>query len=522
MAEPTAQCQAMHMTFTLVNWGLPGRTKAVRWARVCIFVVALAPFLHACSPATPNRRSIDTLRIGAGGAAGAEAMDVLTENLFAEPLLYTDWHGRTIEQLAAGWRWEDEGTTLRVELRPGVKMHDGRSVTAGLVSGMLPAIMKAVLGFEYVTKVEASGDYTLLFRLSRPDTFLVDALASVPLTDGDIGTGPFKLRSRTPTIQADRNDNYYRGRPGLAHVQIVPYDRQRTAWAAMMRGDVDMLQEVARESVDFFEGASEIKTLSSIRPFYISLVFNLRHPILRRVDVRRALTEAIDREEIVAQAMRGRGMVADDPIWPYNWAYSAAARRHTYSPGTADMRLDTAGFPVKLGAADRMASRFRLSCVFWREGPQFERIALLLQRQLAAVGIDLELEPLSMRELRTRMKRGNFDTYLMMMTSGRTFRWTYRFWHSPPEREAEFQNTGYRGADMVLDRLRVARLETDVRAAVADLRQRFFEDVPAAFLAWPETTRAIDARFQLAKPDDPDIFANIWEWCPASTRRAAR
>ncbi len=113
-----------------------------------------------------------------------------------------------------------------------------------------------------------------------------------------------------------------------------------------------MLQEVARESVDFFEGASDIRTIASIRPYYIPLVFNLRHPVLRRVDVRRALVEAINRDEIVTQAMRGHGMVADDPIWPYNWAYSAAARRYAYNPAAASLRLDAAGLPVETRNAD--------------------------------------------------------------------------------------------------------------------------------------------------------------------------
>jgi ABC-type transport system substrate-binding protein len=169
-----------------------------------------------------------------------------------------------------------------------------------------------------------------------------------------------------------------------------------------------------------------------------------------------------------------------------------------------------------------MASRARLTCLFWREGPQLERIALLLQRQMATVGIDLELEPLSIPDLMRRVRQGNFDTYLMMMGSGRTFHRTYRFWHSAPPGAAEYQDTGYAGADAILERLRVARSEADVRVAVADLRQRFYEDAPAAFLAWPQTTRAVDARFHLAAPDDPDIFANVWAWRPASVLRAAR
>jgi ABC-type transport system substrate-binding protein len=374
-----------------------------------------------------------------------------------------------------------------------------------------------------VTRIEAVGDTTVLFRLKRPDTFLVDALATIPVVDGDIGTGPFKLRAHTPTtIEGDRNESYYRGRPGLARVQVTAYDRQRTAWAAMMRGDVDMLQEIALESVDFFEGASEIKTLSTIRPYYIPLVFNLRHPILGRLDVRRALTDAVNRDEIVAQAMRGHGMPADDPIWPFHWAYSAAARRFTYNPATAKMRLDTGGFPIQPATPGHMASRFRLTCAFWREGPQLERIALLLQRQFAAIGVDLDLEPLSMQDLIKRMRAGRFDMYLMTLTSGRTFQRTYQFWHSPSSAGATYQDTGYAGVDAILERLRAARTDAEIREGVADLRERFYEDVPAAFLAWPETTRAISTRFHLADPDEKDIFVHIWEWRPDVVRRAER
>jgi peptide/nickel transport system substrate-binding protein len=446
----------------------------------------------------------------------------MAEYLSLESLLYTDWQGRYTPLLAAAWNWEDDGLSLVLRLRPGATFHDGRPVTSELAAGILRRAATNSIGFQYVKAIETPDDLTIVFRLSQPDAFLLDTLAGTAIVDGDIGTGPYKIRARTPTIESDRNEQYYRGKPGFAHISIVPYDRQRTAWAAMMRGEVDMLQEASRESVDFLLGASEVKTYSSIRPFYIPLVFNLRHPILRQVEVRRALAEAIDREEIVNQAMRGRGMIASDPIWPFHWAYSAAARRHAHNPGTATMRLDSAGYRMGPVTSGRMTSRFTLRCLFWREGPQFERIALLLQRQLATAGVDLILEPVSLRDLQTRVLSGDFDTYLMFMNSGRTFQRTYQFWHSPSKRGNQVQDPGYDGVDAILDRLRTARSEADVRAAVADLRQRFYEDVPAAFLAWPETTRAVDVRFDIAGDDTPDIIAEIWRWRPASNVRAAQ
>ena len=151
----------------------------------------------------------------------------------------------------------------------------------------------------------------------------------------------------------------------------------------------------------------------------------------------------------------------------------------------------------------------------------FERIALLLQRQLADVGVDLILEDIDEQTLRTRVGKGDFDAFLFQMASGKSFDWTYRFWHSPRD-GLLYQDSGYTGVDAVLDRLRLVRPDAEVRTAVSDLRERFYEDVPAAFLAWPETTRAIDSRFDTGDRSDPDLFAKLWKWRPAERQEASR
>jgi ABC-type transport system substrate-binding protein len=180
---------------------------------------------------------------------------------------------------------------------------------------------------------------------------------------------------------------------------------------------------------------------------------------------------------------------------------------------------------MRPAAAGRRASRFQLNCIFFNEEPLYERIGLLLQRQLAAVGIDLVLEGLKGDEMVARLGKGDFDSYLFQLTSGRDAGWTYRFWHSPNGALGPvMQNTGYSGADAVLDRLRQARDEDDdqIRAAIGDLRQRFYDDVPAVFIAWTQLTRAVDKRFDVGDPSDPDIFGNMWRWQVASTKTASR
>ncbi len=494
---------------------------------MCLASILLGTFsLGGCSPREQvASENVITLRLGSQDVA--EAKGVLTDLLFAEPLLVMDWHGRPGPWLSTGSpEWLEEGRALKVALRSDVKFHDGSPMTAASVAAILRQRVKADPRrlFEYVTAIDTPDEHTLVFRLSRADAFLPAALAGTAIVnDGtpDIGTGPFRLLSRTPLIQAARNGGYYRGTPGIDRVQIITYDTQRAAWAAMMRGDVDMVQEVNREVVEFLEGSSRFEMYSSIRHFYIPLVFNLRHPILRHVEVRRALVEAIDREQIVNEVMRGRGQIADDPIWPSHWAYNSAARKHSYNPQAARVRLDAAGFPVRRPSESEMASRFQLKCLFYNKDSQFERIAMMLQRQLADVGVELVLEGADTKVIIARAGGGDFDSYLFQMTSGKSFDWTYRFWHSPTA-GAAYQDTGYAGADEVLDRLRQALLDSDVRAAVADLRQRFHEDVPAAFLAWPETTRAVDARFDVGDPSESGHLRESVELAGGATRRGTR
>lgn len=494
------------------------------WVVLCLGVVVAGFAVSGCVSPPPEPPRIDTLRLGTRDAV--DARGVLTRFLFAERLIAIDWHGRPQGALATGWQWQDDGRALEIQLRQSVTFHDGTPLTAPLVTSILKQakVEDRRHLFTSVTGFEAVDDKTLIIRLSRPDAFLVEAIADTLIVDPqkpDIGTGPFKLLTRTPSITAEKNATYYRGTPGIDRVEVIAYDTQRAAWVALMRGQVDMVQQVNRDAAEFLEGASHVEMSSTILPFYIPLVFNLRHPILKRVEVRRALAEAINRDEIVEQAMRGHGRVADDPVWPFHWAYNAAARKYTHNPNAARLRMDAAGLPMRPPpASGGMASRFSIHCVFWND-PQFERIALLLQRQLAEVGIDLMLEGADELELRRRAGSGDFDTYLYQLTSGKSFDWTYRFWHSPAE-GAGYQNSGYTGVDSVLERLRTVRPDTEVRTAVADLRERFYEDVPAAFLAWPETTRAIDARFDLGERSDPDVFANLWKWRPIARQAAAR
>jgi peptide/nickel transport system substrate-binding protein len=492
-----------------------------RGAGVSLAIVAVMS-LVACEPRDVSQQPSPVLRIafGIGPTARASGVTVLTDLLYNEPLIAHDSTGRPIPALATSWAWTDEGRRLDLRLKPDVKFHDGTPLTADLVveflgqhrtspGGVVP------LGFERVTDITAPDPSTVSIRLSTPDIFLLSELNELRIVHPsrpDIGTGPFRLIKRQPIVEAHRFSGYHGGSPASEVVQIVTYETQRRAWAALMRNEADAAQEISRESVEFMERSSHVETYASLQPFYIPLVFNQRHPVLRNPEVRRAIDQAIDRQAIVAKAMRGRGLAADGPIWPHHWAFAPGSRPASHDPAAAAALLDKAGLRLKAGVNGGPKARFSFRCLFWSEDQQYERIALLVQRQLFDIGIQVELEPVTLRTLAERASSGDFDAFLARANAGRSLMFMYRFWRSPRSAERALWLTGYTGADAALDRLRESTSSEQTRTALTALAQRFHADVPATFIAWTEVTRAVSEEISVGDAKVLDPFISIWRW----------
>jgi peptide/nickel transport system substrate-binding protein len=479
-------------------------------------------FLCACSSrdASPDASRVIRIAFGTGPTVRASAVNVLTSLLYSEPLIAHESNGRPLPGLAESWTWSDEGRSLTLHLKPGVKFHDGTLMTSPLVveflnlSRFAPAA-EVPLGFQRIIDIAAPDPQTVSIRLSRPDNFLLTELNELRLvhpSKRDIGTGPFRLIRRQPSVEARRFDGYHGGRPASEAVEIRAYETQRAVWAALMRGEVDAAQEVSRDSVEFMENSSQLRTFSTMQPYYMALVFNQRHPVLGRRNVRQAISRALDRRDIVANALRGHGAAATGPIWPSYWAYESTLGAVTYDPVAAAEALDREGFPRTRASATGPEVRFAIHCLFLSEDPQYERIALMLQKQLFDVGVQLDLEPVTMANLAKRAASGDFDALLARANAGRTLMFTYRFWRSSPDAQGAFWQTGYTGADAALDQLRESHSENQTRAAVKALDERFREDAPAAFIAWTEVTRALNADIALDDPELHDPFTAIWRW----------
>ena len=497
----------------LLDWQSPPRPlpgeaalpemSAIRARASACVVAACTAIFSACTGDARRSDSGDPpdVRVGTFEDKG---VSYLAAMLSSDPLVSVGWNGGPVYRLAESATESADGSVLRFNLRPNVKFHTGEIVTAGRVRELL---LRAASLRVQVTDIETPDEHTLLIRLKRAGFLKIVDLGDY-LVDTEehlqLRTGPFEITSLAEGAVLERFAEYHQGSPSVARVEIRKYPTHRAAWTAMMRGEVNFLHEVNRDAIEFLEAGGSIKAYPALRPYVVSLVFNQKHPILQQREVRVAITEAIDRDEIVRNGMRGHGEVAEGPFWPHHWAYSPGQHRSTYNPKAASLRLDSAGLPVRRGRPRQMPSRFQFVCLIREDDPRFERMALVLQRQLFDVGVDMQLQTVPLRELEERLRTGSYESFLLEMASGRTLSFPYRWWHSP-------NPTGYSAADAALDRMKFARTDDEVRVAVADVMRILRQDPPAVFLASPREARAADRSLDIPYEPDRDIFGTFWQ-----------
>ena len=250
----------------------------------------------------------------------------------------------------------------------------------------------------------------------------------------------------------------------------------RSAWADMLRGQLDMVYELGLDAFDLTRTASGTKVFTFQRPYSYIVILNVKNPSLRDAALRRTLNEAINRDELVPSVLDGHARAADGPIWPQHWVDPDRLSHFRYQPASASTRKTT------------------FTCLY--SDPSFERIALFIEQQLQAIGVDVRMQLISVNDAQARVDGGDFDAWLADVGLGPSFFRQYSFWHSGSQ-----YNWGHYSSakvDAALDAINAARNDDEYRAGAAAFQESMIEDPPAIFLAWGERARAVSTRFDVA------------------------
>ncbi len=133
------------------------------------------------------------------------------------------------------------------------------------------------------------------------------------------------------------------------------------------------------------------------------LIFNLRTQYLKDVRVRRAIAQAINRPVIIHALLRDQARTAESLLPTQHWAWAGDTEKYAYNPAAANALLDSAGYI-------RGANGVRFHIGMKTSTDETTRLlSVVLQQQLAQVGIALDLRSYEFATFYSDLTRGSFD-----------------------------------------------------------------------------------------------------------------
>ena len=322
--------------------------------------------------------------------------------------------------LAESYEISDDGLTFTFKLRPGVKFHNGREMTADDVKYSIERVVNPETqspgagffasikgvdtpddGVEGITVVDP---LTVRFDLSRPDATFLHVMAlnfahvvpqeaveehGADFGKNPVGTGAYRMTDWTlgQHVVFERNADYWReGVPKLDKITFEVGQEPTVALLRLQRGEVDVLGD-GIPPAQFLEVKDDpqykdwIIEGGQLHTGYVTM--NANTEPFDDPKVRQAVNMAINKDRIV-RIINNRAVPANQPLPPSMPGYAKDYEGYPYDPERAKALLAEAGHP----------DGFSTELYVMNTDPN-PRIAQAIQQDLAAIGIDAELASLA-------------------------------------------------------------------------------------------------------------------------------
>ncbi|HEX6160936.1 MAG TPA: ABC transporter substrate-binding protein [Thermoanaerobaculia bacterium] len=358
--------------------------------------------------------------------------------------------------IAQSWETPDDKTII-FHLNPNAKFQNGKPVTAQDVKWTYDSVMAESFvstkksGYAAVASIEAPDAKTVIFRLKEPNGGLFDNLNMGILPTGSdanamktkpIGAGAYQVTNfRTDeSVELKAFEAYHLGAPKIKDLQVRIIPDATTLVLELRRGTVDFeVNQIPFENVGEFEGSPKHQVIKKPGSVWQYLAFNLKDPILSKVEVRRAIAHAIDRQRIVTDLLRGHGVPTDTMFGQGHWARAENLPTYAYDPNRAKQLLDQAGYrdPDGDGPKPRFSLTFKTST-----NAEANTRAEAIQQMLRQVGIDMKIVASELGTFLEDIGKGNFQMYSLSRNGIADPDFYYIIFHSsnvPPEG----QNRGF-------------------------------------------------------------------------------
>ncbi|TQM04341.1 ABC transporter substrate-binding protein [Pseudonocardia kunmingensis] len=363
---------------------------------------------------------------------GAAIPEALLVNVYEGLVALDQQTGEIVPALAESWTVSPDGLVYDFTLREGVTFSNGEPFTADDVKFSIERVqsdewtislkdgMSVVSGVEVVSPTQArvtlaQPSNSWLFRMTTRIGAMFDPSGVGDLANTAVGTGPYAVAEfrRGDALVLARRADYWGEAPAIGQVVLQYFDDATAATNALLTDGIDVIGTVqAPESLAQFEGDDRFQVIEGTTNGEVTLAMNNAAGPTSDPRVRRAIAMAIDHEAVLSTAWAGRGTLIDTMVPPTDPWYQPLPDVTPFDPDAARALLAEAGTP-------NPTLRFRIANL-----PYAVASAQVVQSQLAAVGIDAQIEPLEFpaRWLEEVLTNADYDLSIVAHVEPRDIR----------------------------------------------------------------------------------------------------
>jgi peptide/nickel transport system substrate-binding protein len=337
-----------------------------------------------------------------------------------KPGLARSFPGELEGGVAESWAFENDGATLVLKVRRGLKFPSGRPVTAhsvkylfdrGLQSpGYMRIVLPVLLRVKSPDDFEVRDEFTLAIKMPSPTPMALDvmALSNNALLDPDevkahatkedpwatewlkrnvAGLGPYRVAKNEPGVEVvlEANPTYWRPQPFYQRIALkfVPNESDRIL--LLKRKAVDTVigrPGLSPKSINSLEGEKGLKIYTVADTTCHWLCMNQTKKPLDNVKVRQAINYAIPIQAILPNVLYGYGSQMKSPVPNLTPGYDGAISPYKHDLAKAKALMAEAGLANQTIPMD-LAIR-----AGWLP---HEQAATWIQRELEKIGFKINI-----------------------------------------------------------------------------------------------------------------------------------
>ncbi len=476
-------------------------------------------------------------------ATTAQEKDII-ERIFLKLLDEEDDFLNFQPRLAESWSFSEDSLSITFQLRKDVTWTDGASCAAHDVRFTWELQKDTLIAWpsrhlkDRIWNVEVVDDYTVTFHFTHRYPYqLMDANDGVivpmhlledvprdkfrihPFGRRPVGNGPFLLEEWVPGqyVELVGNPKYYEnGKPYLERVvfRIVPDDL--TLLTQLKTGEIDCLEAIQPDAAsDLGQKHPDIRIVKYPSRSITFIAWNLGHDLFMSREVRRALTMAINRGEMIQTLMNGMAAECKSPMSPLIWAYDPSIEAVPFDPGEAKRILRNLGWSDSDGdrILDKEGRAFEFEMIT-NQGNQLRvDILTMAEAYLRKIGVKANIRILDWNHFIEKVKVSDFESCVLGWRVGTRADLT-ELWHSRSVEPGGFNRVGYRNSlvDSLIDKAKITMNPEVAKDLWHECQRIIYEDQPFTFIATPYEVNAIRKKFEGVRASPISFFINLRDW----------